>query len=115
MLASLWPWHVHAYQWPGPFGWVARATPGNLVAGILQTIIYAAIAALIWPSARKAIHRFIDRKLAPFHEHFRKQAAHSKWMAVHLARSLDAQGIKVDRHPEHGDLQGVGSDTDAHV
>lgn len=33
-----WPWgHTfHTYGWPGPFGWVATNTPGNMVAGFLQ-------------------------------------------------------------------------------
>jgi hypothetical protein len=111
VLASLWPWTVHTYTWPGPFGWVARETPGNLAAGFIQTAIAAVIASLVWPPSRKAIHRFIDRKLAPLHAkadkaagEAEKLAAHSKWMATHLARDMASRGVRVDAHPEHGDL-----------
>lgn len=40
-----WPWtHTFsAHTWPGPFGWVATNTPGNLVAGFLQVGIAFAI------------------------------------------------------------------------
>lgn len=36
--ATGWPFaHTFAtYTWPGPFGWVATNTPGNMVAGFLQ-------------------------------------------------------------------------------
>lgn len=33
-----WPWgHTFGtHTWPGPFGWIATNTPGNLAAGFLQ-------------------------------------------------------------------------------
>ena len=114
MIASPWPWTVHTYRWWGPIGWVCRETPGNLAAGFIQTAIAACVAVLIWPPARKAIHRFIDRKLAPLHAkadkaavEAEKMAAHNHWMAQHLARQMTAQGLKVDPHPEHGDMTQV--------
>lgn len=108
ILAGLWPWTVHTYRWVGPFGWLARSTPGNLAAGFIQTAIAAVIASLVWPPSRKAIHRFVDRKLAPLHDRAKKAAAHEKWMAqVAADMHLKVTGNHAAPHPEHGRLTGA--------
>ena len=103
----MWPFDhpFSAYTWPGPFGWFARECPGNIVAGFAQGAIAAVVAMLLWPPTRHAIHRFVDEKLKPVHEHFARQSEHNKWMAEHLARvHLAATGKHAADHPEHGPL-----------
>ena len=107
-----WPFdHTFAtYGWPGPFGWVAHNCPGNLVAGFLQVALAALIASLLWPPTRHAIHRFVDRKLAPIHAHLQRAAAHNRWTADLHARMAHQAGVEVPDHPEHGtwDHEGGG-------
>jgi len=65
----MWPFdHVfHTYTWPGPFGWVARETPGNLAA---SAIAFTAG----WMLKGRQVFRDLHSKL---------DSHHSEQMAAH--------------------------------
>jgi hypothetical protein len=82
------------------FGYFKPSLLSNGPEALVQTVVYALIAVAVWPPARRAVRRFVTAR----EQEAERLAAHNKWMATHLARQLDAQGIRVDPHPEHGDL-----------
>ncbi len=95
-----WPiHHVFAtYQWPGAFGWVARETPGNIVAGFLQVGL-------------GFLGGLCAGKLGVFervkHWLFREVDAHDKWLAsVAAEMHLKVTGEHAPPHPTHGQLTG---------
>lgn len=63
-----------AYFWP--------SDEGNGPEAIQQTVVYAAIAVLVWPPARKAIHLFVDRKADSIKAHMSNEVT-----IVHNARA----------------------------
>ncbi len=100
----MWPFdHVFAtYRWWGPLGYYARNF-GNIAAGFAQVAIAALLASVFWPPARRAIHRFVDTKLAPIH-------AHLRWHAELAAIQHKAiTGQEPPPHPVHGVLPTASS------
>ena len=89
----------------------------NLVAAVVQAIIVGVFIVLIWPPARRRIHRFLDRKLDGIHNKLDKAAhemgqhrqhvhEHNEWMARHTAELFEKQtGRPADQHPH---FDGVG-------
>lgn len=71
----------------GPDFWpldASRVGP-NIVAAVLTVLVMTPVGVLLWPPTRRRLHRFIDSKLAPIHEHLARQREHNAWMAAHLA------------------------------
>jgi hypothetical protein len=99
------PWnHTFAtYKWPGPFGWVSRNTPGNVVAGFIQVclgVIAGAVAQKLGVFAR--VKSWLFREL---HEERRRAGEHDKWVAEVLADlHRSSTNAPPPRHPEHGQL-----------
>jgi hypothetical protein len=83
----MWPFdHVFmTYTWPGPFGWLARNCPGNIVADVL----FGTFGYLL--ALRKQFRRIHDT----LHEH------HSQQMAAHETTRADLHrpGIVI-HHPQ---------------
>jgi hypothetical protein len=71
----------------------------NLVAAVVQWAIIAVVAVVLYPPWRRAAHKFIDRKLAPIHEHFR--LSHAK-----ADRNAELLGHIIRHHPDipEGDI-----------
>jgi hypothetical protein len=78
----------------------ARVAP-NILATIIQILVVSPFAVLLWPPTRRRLHRFVDRKIAPFHDHFAKMHAHQEWEAQQRARHMRAVGLEPDPHPHH--------------
>ena len=57
---------LHADFWPLDD---ARVSP-NILATVIQIVLYTPVVVLLWPPARRRIHHFIDRHTAPLHAHF---------------------------------------------
>ncbi len=69
----------------------------NLTAAIVQWATILIVAALLWPPARRAIHRFADRKLAQAHA---RQNEHHQWVARTLHRiHVEQTGEPPEPHP----------------
>src|ERR1700733_12949880 len=78
----LWHGRFHADFIP-----LDRSSVGpNIVASILTWAFIVVCSVLLYPPWRRRAHAFIDKKLAPIHEHFQKQKDHNEWAAHQLAR-----------------------------
>lgn len=78
----------------------------NLVASVIQATVIAIVAFLVWPPFRRRLHRLIDRKLSPLHDHLAKIHAHNEWHARLLARQhRQITGEDAPDHP-HFDVRG---------
>jgi hypothetical protein len=72
----------------------------NLVASIVQWAVIFIAAVLLYPPWRRRLHRLIDAKLKPLHEHAKRQEQHNEWAAKAIASMhLKVTGEHVDRHP----------------
>jgi hypothetical protein len=60
-------WHARfaADAWPPDRSFVGP----NLVASFVLVTLAGIVGVLIWPPTRRRMHRFVDKKLAPVHEH----------------------------------------------
>lgn len=77
------------YGWPSDLG--------NGPEAIQQTVIYALIAVIVWPPARRAVHRFADRKLDSVKAHVAAEHARAHEADLELHRKLD----HIIRHSPH--------------
>lgn len=69
----------------------------NMVASVLTWAFVLVVAVLVWPPARRRLHRFIDEKTAPLHEHLAAIRAHH---AAH-AETLDEVRRRLDHIITH--------------
>jgi hypothetical protein len=101
MLAGAFFTHWFQYFYvPGHGPWYGGAVWGNLFVVPIAVLL----GSLLWPPTRRRLHRFVDRKLAPMHEHIKRAEQHNEWMARHLAvQHKKITGRDVDPHP-HFDL-----------
>lgn len=84
------------YSLPGPIGWVFQ-NQGGIMGNIVASMLWAGppfLAGAVWGKRRA---RASD-------EHRERVEVHHAWMAEHLARHLEAQGVPVDPHPVDGVL-----------
>lgn len=91
---------VDVAHWPWPLGWSwNNGVVGNLVASAVWIAGAAVLTAVLWPPARRAIHRFVDRKLTDHRAH---QQEHEAWVARHIAELYrKGTGAEPEPHP-HG-------------
>lgn len=88
---------------PNPWAWAFGNGIGtNIGASIIWVILAGIAVTLLWPPLRRRIHRFLDRKLAPLHEHLAVIRAH----AEHQTRIAEDHYEKAfgDPHPDAGKL-----------
>lgn len=71
----------------------------NILASAIQVLLVTPFAVLLWPPTRRRLHRFVDRKLEPLHQHFAKVHAHQEWQANQQAKQMRAAGLEPDAHP----------------
>lgn len=76
----------------------------NLAAAVIQWAVIVIVAALIWPPARRRIHKFADGTIAGVHAridgHHARQDAHNQWAARTLHRiHLEQIGEPPEPHP----------------
>ena len=115
----MWPFDHSfvTYGWPGPFGWVARNCPGNVVAGFIQVALGAAFAALIYPPTRRALMRFgkrlEERIVHPIHAHIKAQTEHNAWQANEMAKLAEKSKLRVADHPHFGSHDDLSTKTAA--
>lgn len=64
------------------FGYAWPSDKGNGPEAIQQTVVYAAVAVLVWPRARRAAHRFVDRKADAIKAHMSSEVT-----IIHNARA----------------------------
>jgi fumarate reductase subunit D len=67
------------------------------VASVAQAAVVFPFLVLLWPPARRRLHRFMDRKLAPIHEHLERGRTHDEW-AFHAIHAMH-HGEPLPDHP----------------
>lgn len=92
-------WTVVVFFWhgrlSGDFWPPDRSLVGpNLVASFILYSLGIIVAALLWPPTRRRMHRFVDRKLAPIHEHLTVLRQHHESHANDLQQIKDKLEIK---------------------
>jgi len=93
-LAVTWVHHL----W---FVWVWPSLKGNGPEDVIATIGVAVLTALVWPPARRAVHRFVDRKLDTVKAHM---AGHHSAAAAELAELHRKLDHVIRHHPDIPDL-----------
>ena len=74
----------------------SRVAP-NILASLIQYAVILIAAALIWPPTRRRLHRFVDAKLAPVHEHLAVLRQHHEDSAERQ-RLILRQNAHIIRH-----------------
>ena len=97
-------WHARAAAdfYPPDRSYIAP----NLLASFIIASLGLVLGALVWPPTRRRLHRFMDRKLDPIHEHLtvlrqhhEAAAAHREEMTRQIARIHEHLGIATEDEP----------------